>query len=52
MFAADVQHRAQRNATQRDVVAHVQKQAVQMLPQLHRLHSKVIKGTLKTQTEC
>lgn len=40
MFAADVQHRAQRNSTQRNVIAHVQEQAVQMLPQLHRLHSK------------
>lgn len=40
VFAADVQHRAQRNSTQRNVVAHVQEQAVQMLPQLHRLHSR------------
>lgn len=43
MFAADVQHRAQRNSTQCNIVAHVQKQAVQVLPQLHRLHRKYVR---------
>lgn len=66
MFAADVQHRAQRNSTQRNIVAHVEKQAVQVLPQLHGLHSKHGKVRLshkqlgemrnnikkKNQTEC
>lgn len=63
MFAADVQHRAQRDPTQSNIVAHVEKQAVQVLPQLHRLHSKHVKDehtsswerrklTLKTMLEC
>lgn len=37
MLAADVQHRAQRHSTQRDVVAHVEQQAVEVLPELHGL---------------
>lgn len=40
VFAADVQHRAQRYSTQCNIIAHVEKQAVQVLPQLHRLRSK------------
>lgn len=40
VFAADVQHRAQRHSTQCDIITHVEKQAVQVLPQLHRLHGK------------
>lgn len=40
VFAADVQHRAQRYSTQCDIITHVEKQAVQVLPQLHRLRSK------------
>lgn len=37
MLAADVQHRAQRHSTERDVVTHVEKEAVEVLPQLHGL---------------
>ncbi len=40
VFAADVQHRAQRHSTQCNIIAHVEKQAVQVFAQLHRLHSK------------
>lgn len=40
VFAADVQHRAQRHSTHCDIITHVEKQAVQVFPQLHRLHSK------------
>lgn len=44
MFAADVQHRAQRHSTQCNIITHVEEQAVQVLPQLHRLHSKQKEG--------
>lgn len=37
MLAADVQHRAQRHSTERDVVTHVEQEAVEVLPQLHGL---------------
>lgn len=40
VFAADVQHRAQRYSTQCNIITHVEKQAVQVLPQLHGLRSK------------
>lgn len=40
VFAADVQHRAQRHSTQCNIITHVEKQAVQVFPQLHRLHIK------------
>lgn len=37
VLAADVQHRAQRHSTERDVVTHVEQEAVEVLPQLHGL---------------
>lgn len=37
MLAADVQHRAQRHSTERDVVTHVEQEAVEVLAQLHGL---------------
>lgn len=40
VFAADVQHRAQRHSTHCNIITHVEKQAVQVFPQLHGLHRK------------
>ena len=39
VFTADVQHRAQRHTTHRDVITHVEQQAVQMFTQLHGLRN-------------